>query len=105
MIKFGPGGNSLSFYNEGYKSTLDAPKWLADKGLSIYEYECGQGVRISEETAKKFGEEAKKYNIEVSQKVISILIYKKNVTTIQGYDFDGNLLYNYNAFLVLLSSQ
>ena len=37
------------------------------------------------------------YNIEVSQKVISILIYKKNVTTIQGYDFNGNLLYNYNT--------
>jgi len=66
MIKFGPGGNSVSFYNEGYKSTIDAPKWLSKKGLEIYEYECGQGVRISEETAKKFGEEAKKYGIEVS---------------------------------------
>jgi len=66
MIKFGPGGNSISFYNEGYKSTLDAPKWLAEKGLDIYEYECGQGVRISKETALKFGEEAKKYGIEVS---------------------------------------
>jgi len=66
MIKFGPGGNSLSFYNEGHKSTLDAPKWLNEKGLELYEYECGQGVRISEETSLKFGEEAKKYGIEVS---------------------------------------
>jgi len=66
MIKFGPGGNSVSFYDEGYKSTLDAPKWLYEKGLEIYEYECGQGVRISEETAYKFGEEAKKYGIEIS---------------------------------------
>lgn len=66
MIKFGPGGNSVSFYNEGNKSTLDAPKWLSQKGLNIYEYECGQGVRISKETAVKFGEEAKKYGIEVS---------------------------------------
>ena len=41
MIKFGPGGNSISFYNEGYKSTIDAPKWLHEKGLDIYEYECG----------------------------------------------------------------
>lgn len=66
MIKFGPGGNSLSFYNEGHKSTIDAPKWLFEKGLEIYEYECGQGVRISEDTAVKFGMEAKKYGIEVS---------------------------------------
>ena len=66
MIKFGPGGNSISFYDEGYKSTLDAPKWLSNRGLDIYEYECGQGVRISKETALKFGEEAKKYGIEVS---------------------------------------
>jgi len=66
MIKFGPGGNSLSFYDEGYKSTIDAPKWLNNLGLDLYEYECGQGVRVSIDTAKKFGEEAKKYGIEVS---------------------------------------
>ncbi len=66
MIKFGPGGNSLSFYEEGHKSTLEAPKWLFERGLNIYEYECGQGVRISSDTAKKFGEEARKYEIEIS---------------------------------------
>ena len=66
MIKFGPGGNSLSFYNEGYKSTIDAPGWLYERGLNLYEYECGQGVRISKDSAKKFGEEAKKYGIEVT---------------------------------------
>lgn len=66
MVLFGPGGNSVSFYNDGYKSTLDAPKWLHEKGLDAYEYECGQGVRVSNETAKKFGEEAKKYGITLS---------------------------------------
>lgn len=66
MVLFGPGGNSVSFYNEGYKSTLDAPKWLSEKGLNAYEYECGQGVRVSVDTAKKFGEEAKKYGITLS---------------------------------------
>ena len=25
---FGPSGNSESFYAEGHKSTLEAPKWL-----------------------------------------------------------------------------
>ncbi len=66
MIRFGPGGNSLSFYEAGYKSTIDAPKWLFDMGLNLYEYECGQGVRVSIDTARRFGEEAKKYGIEVS---------------------------------------
>ena len=66
MVLFGPGGNSVSFYNEGNKSTLDAPKWLSEKGLDAYEYECGQGVRVSTETAKKFGEEARKYGITLS---------------------------------------
>lgn len=66
MVLFGPGGNSISFREQGHKSTLDAPKWLSEKGLDAYEYECGQGVRISEETAIKFGEEAKKYGITLS---------------------------------------
>ena len=66
MVLFGPGGNSISFREEGHKSTLDAPKWLYERGLNAYEYECGQGVRISEETAIKFGEEAKKYGITLS---------------------------------------
>lgn len=66
MIKFGPGGNSVSFYETGHKSSLEAPKWLSEIGLNAYEYECGNGVRITSETAKKFGEEAVKYGIEVS---------------------------------------
>lgn len=66
MIKFGPGGNSVSFYETGHKSSLEAPKWLSEIGLNAYEYECGNGVRTSEETAKKFGEEANKYNIALS---------------------------------------
>lgn len=66
MIKFGPGGNSVSFYETGHKSSLEAPKWLSEIGLNAYEYECGNGVRITSETAGKFGEEAKNYGIEVS---------------------------------------
>lgn len=66
MVLFGPGGNSVSFYNAGYKSTMDAPKWLSSLGLDAYEYECGQGVRVSVDTARKFGEEARKYGIVLS---------------------------------------
>ena len=66
MIKFGPGGNSKSFYDSGHKATTEAPKWLSEIGLDAYEYECGNGVNVTEPTAKKIGEEAKKYNISLS---------------------------------------
>lgn len=65
-IKFGPAGNSDSFAKAGFKSTVDAPKWLHDMGLNAYEYQCGRGVNIGEETAKKIGEQAKIYNISLS---------------------------------------
>lgn len=66
MIKFGPGGNSKSFYDAGFKATTEAPKWLASIGLDAYEYECGNGINVTEPTARKIGEEAKKYNINLS---------------------------------------
>jgi deoxyribonuclease-4 len=65
-IRFGPAGNSLSFYGQGYKSSVEAPKWLADMGLSAYEYSCTKGVKIKEDTASRIGEEAYKYDIAMS---------------------------------------
>ena len=65
-IKFGPAGNSDSFAKAGFKATVDAPKWLSEMGLNAYEYQCGRGVNIGEETAKKIGLEAEKYNISLS---------------------------------------
>lgn len=52
-IRFGPAGNSNSFYEEGHKSTLEAPAWLAGLGLNAYEYQCGRGVHTGEATARK----------------------------------------------------
>ena len=66
MIKFGPGGNSESFYNEGHKATIDAPLWLKGRGLDAYEYQCGNGVNIQEASARAIGEEAKKHGIAMS---------------------------------------
>ena len=63
---FGPGGNSESFYEEGFKSTLQAPKWLAQKGLDAYEYQAGNGLTAGEATLTKIGEEAKKNGILMS---------------------------------------
>ncbi|MDD4839993.1 MAG: TIM barrel protein [Clostridia bacterium] len=66
MIKFGPSGSSNSFFDEGYKTTVEMPKWLAGRGLDIFEYSFGQGVRLSSETATQMGETFKAENIEIS---------------------------------------
>lgn len=66
LIRFGPSGNPDSFYNAGYKSSVDMPKWLGGMGLNAYEYQCNRGVRIGKETAEKLGEEALKYDVFLS---------------------------------------
>ncbi|MBZ4644727.1 MAG: deoxyribonuclease [Petroclostridium sp.] len=64
--KFGPSGNSDIFYEQGYKSSLQMPEWLKNMGLDAYEYQCSKGVNISEKTAKKLGENARAFGIELS---------------------------------------
>lgn len=66
MIKFGPSGNCKRFYDEGHKSTLDAPKWCADQGLNVYEYSFGRGINIGDEKAQAIGDEGKKYGVEIT---------------------------------------
>lgn len=63
---FGPGGNSESFYAEKFKSTYQAPAWLAARGLDAYEFQGGNGISAGETTLAKIGEEAKKYGILMS---------------------------------------
>jgi deoxyribonuclease-4 len=65
-IKFGPSGNSDSFYEQGYKTSKDMPKWLHDMGLNAYEYSVTRGVNIKEATAKEIGEQAAKWGITMS---------------------------------------
>ena len=66
MIKFGPAGNCKTFYDEGYKKTLQAPLWLKDKGLDAYEYSFGKGFTLPDDTAVAIGEEMKKHGIAIS---------------------------------------
>jgi len=66
LAKFGPGGNCEKFYNEGNKSSLQIPAWVKGKGLSAYENECGKGIKISEDSAKILGENAKAEGITLS---------------------------------------
>lgn len=64
--KFGPAGNGEAFYAAGLKSTYQAPAWLKEYGLDAYEYQCGQGVRGSDEAFAKIGDEARKSGIQLS---------------------------------------
>ena len=66
MVRFGPSGNDDIFYESGYKRSLEAPKWLSELGLTAYEYSLTKGVRVNDDTVIAIGNEAKKYNINVS---------------------------------------
>lgn len=65
-IKFGTGGNPDDFYSGGGKSSLEMPEWLGKIGLDAYEYQCGRGVRISDDAAETLKCEAQKYGISLS---------------------------------------
>ena len=65
MIKFGPSGFCDDFAEEN-KSTEDMPNWLTKHGLTAYELSFTNGVRLSNETAEKFGKLFEDSNIEVS---------------------------------------
>ena len=65
-IHFGPAGNSESFAAAGFKASADAPAWLAGLGLNAYEYQCGRGVNVGQETARKIGGAARAHGIALS---------------------------------------
>ena len=54
---FGPAGNSDSF-TKAYKGSVHAPKWLREMGLDCYEYQCGRGINVGEDTARAIGAQA-----------------------------------------------
>ncbi len=61
--KFGPAGNPDNF---PYKASADMPKWLSEIGLDCYEYQCGKGVHVGEDTARQIGENARAAGISLS---------------------------------------
>ncbi len=61
--RFGPAGNAENFPG---KSSADAPKWLAQLGLDCYEYQCGKGVHVGEDTARRVGQQAQEHGIVLS---------------------------------------
>lgn len=65
-VRFGVAGNSDTFTKTVSKASADAPAWLRSIGLDAYEYQCGQGVRVGEATARRIGENARQAGIALS---------------------------------------
>lgn len=65
MIKFAPSGFCDDF-SKSHKSTEEIPEWLVSHGLNAYELSFTNGVRLSNETAEKYGKLFEEKNIEVS---------------------------------------
>jgi len=64
--RFGTAGNSAIFTETVSKSSLKAPEWLHTLGLECYEYQCGKGVHVGEQTALALGREGKRWDIAMS---------------------------------------
>lgn len=63
---FGPGGSGEWFYQEGNKSTLQAPAWVKSKGLDAFEYEAGNGITGGEASLRAIGERARENGVKMS---------------------------------------
>ena len=65
MVKFGPAGQDDTFPTV-HKKMTEMPAYLAARGLTAFEYQCGHGVRVSEASATALGEKAKEHGVAVS---------------------------------------
>ena len=66
MIKFGPSGNSESFYAAGYEHTEEAAAYVKEMGLDCFEYSFGRGVRMTEGKARSIGKAFAEAGVEIS---------------------------------------
>lgn len=57
-IRFGTAGTSDSFEAKGYKTSLDIPAYTAEMGLDAFEYQCGHGVRLGVDKARRMAADA-----------------------------------------------
>lgn len=66
MVKFGVAGNSNSFYAEGHKHTEEAAAWCRDRGLDLFEYSFGKGIKMTSAKANAIGQAFASAGIELS---------------------------------------
>lgn len=65
-VLFGPSGCGDEFYEQGKKGINDVAEWIKAYGLDAYEYSFGHGYQMTLDTAKKAGENFKKFDIKMS---------------------------------------
>lgn len=63
---FGPAGRDDSLLKFGYKTALDIPRCMKEKGLNAFEYQCGRGVNVKQDVARQLGALAKENGIRLS---------------------------------------
>jgi deoxyribonuclease-4 len=66
MVRFGPSGNDVLFWEQGGKSSVNAPAWVRNLGLRAFEVNFGRGLRLSEKMAAAIGEESQKHDVLIS---------------------------------------
>lgn len=62
---FGPAGSSEAFAKV-HKSSTDMPKYLKEMGLDAFEYQCGQGVRVSDAIGAALKAKSEEFGITLS---------------------------------------
>ncbi len=65
-VIFGPAGRATSFDTMGYKKSEQIPLYLEKFGLKAFEYQCGQGVRVSEKSATPLRNAAAEKGVSIS---------------------------------------
>ncbi|MGL5972508.1 MAG: TIM barrel protein [Oscillospiraceae bacterium] len=65
-INFGTAGTCDSFKSDGFKNYKDIPNYLNSYGLNAFEYQCGHGIRVKEQTAIDIGKVLKTDTLKVS---------------------------------------
>lgn len=66
MIRFGPSGNSQSFFDAGFKHSEDAALFVKNMGLDCFEYSFGRGVNLGEAKARSIGAAFAAAGVEIS---------------------------------------
>ena len=63
---FGPAGQCEASRLVGVNSTEKFLRYLAEKGIHAFEYQCGRGVNVGEEKARTFARLSKELGISIS---------------------------------------
>ena len=66
IARFGPAGNCDDFAAAGHKHSAEMPAFVASFGLNAYEYQCGRGVRLSDDTAAALRLNAENHGVQLS---------------------------------------